>query len=526
MGIPSIPKWRTPDLSHSDSDVSQDHHKSSWKIEDLIDFEYYRMKDKGGLGEDQETRDRAIFGEYEGKSDRSQLFRYWLERMRTRSKGDHPPGAIVRSVFAIVALLSAVIGLMSGGGVAYATLQYDGTVPVNVATFFGFLVLPQLILTLLLLGFVVVGCLFRRSIATFYFGPRAMMLGVCRFVWNVYVKYASPAAAKRDDLLWSSRMFNEIVRQNHGIVTVRVFRWVQQFGVFFNLAILLCSGVLLMFSDRAFGWQSSLTDSPAVVSKIVNVVAWPWEQWLGEGIGYPSQDQIEGSHIVLRDREKPLEAGHLTSWWPFLLLGIVFYGLIPRLVAWAIAGFFEVRILRDLRFDSVLYRPLWERMHSASLQSSGNPIAAVSTDAAPGPVSDNAPPSKSFHLWISEALKTRYSVESVLEAIRTSADLNIGKTTEFSEEEMRVEADDDESPLLLLEGWQPPIQEKLSQLKTIALSPGCRGKTLYLLLIGKPAKTGWKVLDAEMIEVWNKKVRLLGVENLHLLGNAVVGGES
>ena len=508
--------------------MSEAHHKPTWKIEDLIDFEYFRMKDEVGSGEDQEARDRAILRQYTGDgSGRSQLFRFWLDRVRLGQKGEVTPGSIVKSVFAIVTLLAILFGMVSGISVAYATLQYDGSVPVNVATFFGFLVLPQLVLTLLLFLFLIGGCFFRRAISAFYIGPRAMMLAIWRMVWDAYVKYASPCAAKRDDLLWSSRVVGEIVRQNHGVVTARVFRWIQQFGVFFNLGILLCASVLLMFSDRAFGWQSSLTDSPAAVGKIIRVVAYPWEHWLGEGTGYPSPDQIEGSHIVLRDREKPLEAEHLTSWWPFLLLGIVFYGLLPRLVAWAMAGFFEARSLRDLRFDSVLYLPLWERMHSASLCSAGYPVARSSEEPDNPQAADEDSVDRKFSLWISKDLKTRYSVERVLEAIKMSMGLNIIDTIEYSDADICVESGGSGSPLILLEGWQPPIQEKLNQLKTVALTPAGRARTLYVLLIGKPAKSGWKALTPEMIEVWQKKIRLLGVNNLHMLRNAVEeGGES
>lgn len=506
--------------------VSEDHHIQHWKTEDIIDFEYYRMMDEGVSGKTLEIRDRAVFQGY-GKTGagRQQLFRLWLDTRRKEQVFAFTPGVIAKSVFSFVAILISVAGLIAGSSIAYGTLQYDGSVPVNVSVFLGVLVIPQVILMIALIGLLLVGMFYRKSVTILYRIPTTFVMALCRIAWNTFRKFSHLSAENRDNLQWSAKVFSGLVGQTRGVMSARAFGLVQQFGVFFNLGVLLCSGILLMFSDRAFGWQSSLTNSPHTVAEIAHGIAIPWQWFLDEGVGYPSLEQIEGSRIVLSQDTLPLDSRNLVSWWPFLLLGIVFYGLIPRMAGWIFAVFLEGRSLRDLAFNSVLHNPLWERMHSVALQSAGDVSKQQLRNADVALADEEMISPAKFQLWISNEIKNRYDIELLIQHLKESEKLRIEGLSEYTEGEILIESIDGATSLVLLEGWQAPIQEKLNQLKSMAQSRKLNGQPLYLLLIGKPMKAGWKTVKSEMVEIWRKKVRLLGIGNLHLLKDQVEGTE-
>ena len=110
----------------------------------------------------------------------------------------------------------------------------------------------------------------------------------------------------------------------------RIFTLIQLAGIAFNIGVLACSMLLLTFTDRAFGWQSSLVDSASSVAVMVERISTPWKYLVGETIAHPSLEQIRGSHIVLKDSSINLKSSDLLAWWPFLFLSVVFYGALPR----------------------------------------------------------------------------------------------------------------------------------------------------------------------------------------------------
>ena len=104
-------------------------------------------------------------------------------------------------------------------------------------------------------------------------------------------------------------------------IMIDTFNRITSYNVCYTkLLRLLCSVILLMFTDRAFGWQSSLVDAPAKVEQIVRWVSAPWSWALPEQTALPTREQIEGSKIILRESRTQLASENLLAWWPFLIL--------------------------------------------------------------------------------------------------------------------------------------------------------------------------------------------------------------
>lgn len=108
----------------------------------------------------------------------------------------------------------------------------------------------------------------------------------------------------------------------------------QQFWLWAGGGVLVGYLALLMFTDLAFGWSSTLIDQPVRVVEVTAVIAAPWG-WLWSA-AVPDYTLVEATRYA---RVNPL-AGDVTrvgDWWPFLLMSLLVYNLLPRiLLRWLI----------------------------------------------------------------------------------------------------------------------------------------------------------------------------------------------
>ena len=421
-----------------------------------------------------------------------------------------------------------ILGMVSGLSMASLALRYDGSVPVNVSVFLGVLVLPQILLLLAYIPVVLLVSIRSSLMATLYAIPAKWGRSLMQFLWVHVVSHLGVKGAERDQVTLGARELTAIFQQHGALFANRVFALVQLAGIAFNLGILLCSVILLMFTDRAFGWQSSLVDAPAKVEQIVRWVSAPWSWALPEQTALPTREQIEGSKIILRESRTQLASENLLAWWPFLILCVIFYGCLPRLFAWLFALWNERRLLASLPFDSVAYDPLIRRMKSLGLQAFGLPSQTRDASSPSFAAHTNgsevngvdAPGPQWAVVYLPEESSRRYTDETLKDWLHAQ----FGGDSKRIEKIPGVECFEPKASStsaivpLLLEGWQPPIQETLSQLKTLAVKLNGMDLQLLLILIGKPGKgEGIKPLSENMVQVWHRKIRLLGCRNLIIL---------
>lgn len=93
---------------------------------------------------------------------------------------------------------------------------------------------------------------------------------------------------------------------------------------------LLCGFLfLLLFSDLAFGWRSTLLEGPQTLSRLVSWLALPWQSWWEAA--HPSAWLVESTRFF-RIQPQAVEPALAGAWWPFLLASILFYNLLPRVL--------------------------------------------------------------------------------------------------------------------------------------------------------------------------------------------------
>nr|WP_281423974.1 DUF2868 domain-containing protein [Oceanobacter mangrovi] len=359
---------------------------------------------------------------------------------------------------------------------------------------------------------------------------------MAQWLWNRFWKSGARQQFSReqvDDARIRGQLLNQLAQRYKPLFANRAMRLFQVMGIGFNLGALLCVLVLLAVTDRAFGWQSSLTTSAETVHGLVSTLALPWSWLWGEGTGWPSLQQILNTQIRLGQGGQDFAAADFRVWWPFMLLCVLVYGLLPRLLVWAITWLREGRLLDALTFDGYHDQALWRRMHSVAFSSQSLPSDHQGEAATVQTPLQQISASESHLFVLADTLK-RYPTAGLQAWLSQST----GAVSEVQPIERLADLASNHSCWLILEGWQPPIEETLQQLKQLADGLIRQQADLHLLLLGKPLPPGsdsdgntserpGKPLSARQAEVWRKKLDLLQCANilLHADVDAATAGE-
>lgn len=498
--------------------------KTPWTLADIIDFEYFQNLDQEVPEAERHRRDRDWFlalrdqGEDPNGLTRRRLLRFWLLQQRRRAS-DHGsqalPGRLVARTLRWLSRLAALKGLVVGLVAGWSFFTYSGQTPVNVFHFLLLFVVSQLFFALLVLA----GCWLRLLL------PRATLPSLAtrllRAGFNRLLPLVERSMAKTGDghPVAASPLAVDIFG-NPGAMSGSLFHWplfsvLQRFAVFANLGLLAATLAKVAFSDLAFGWQSTLRIGAGALHDAVALAATPWS-WLFPGGGHPSLAAIDGSRIVLKDGIAHLATGDLVSWWPFLVLSLLVYGLLPRL-AFAVGGrLLEEWSLSRLAFDTAACRAVVRRMKTPLLTSQAAPeeVAAIEPPAAPLESQERRSsqllpqvvlvPDDIFGLCPNGKLEPLlvergFAVKSLHKFL-----------TGYEEDEelktllVREVRHPDEGVLILMEGWMPPLVGFLTYLKELReILP--EQTMIHLALVGRPVRSGFTPLPATDLALWRKK---------------------
>lgn len=280
---------------------------------------------------DREIGSRAVEA---GRGDGLAVLRAWLEAAPSpalRARIDR-----VRRALALAAWLWLGVGVFVGWSTAAALLQIEVHAGrINVVLCLGLLVVAPLLLGLI--G-VVAWLVSNRDVGRFDAAPASGPGGVRGWLFGRGTRALLPATL-RDDL---EVLLGRVAATDRRVGRARralVFGWSQRFGLAFSSGALLATLTLVVFTDLAFGWSTTLDVDAASVHRLTRAWAAPWA-WLWPEAA-PSFDLVETTrHFRVASNEPhvhfidPIRYG---GWWPFLVASILVYGVLPRglLLAWA-----------------------------------------------------------------------------------------------------------------------------------------------------------------------------------------------
>lgn len=169
------------------------------------------------------------------------------------------------------------------------------------------------------------------------------LLGSLASVWAMYFGSGRPWLFRwrRYQVQW-----HPSVRQRLEMLTL-----LQSFWLLTGLGMLLGYWLLLLFTDLAFGWSSTLIDDRQTLVSLTRFVAAPW-QWLWPA-AVPDAALIEATRYL---RIAPGgDAAQAGNWWPFLMASLLCYNLLPRLL---LRGWLALRLRRLRHHDLSVRAPV------------------------------------------------------------------------------------------------------------------------------------------------------------------------
>ena len=342
----------------------------SWKISDLIDFEWFLAEDSDLDDKTLRSRDRQIYEKISRakapsqSESRGDIFRAWLEERRAQAS-EASPGDYFLTAWQTLSVCSAIFGVSLGISVAAAVLlTYRGQEPVNVAWFFACTVGIQ---WLILAGGLAIWALRRTTHLLENFHPiRRLLSGM---LWSLSAALHQLPGNQREKIrarLTGIRRRGEIFQ----LLVWPLLMITQIFGVFFNAGVLTAL-LLPLGRDVAFGWQSTLKTSPAAVYALVSSIATPWSFLPNP---HPTPEEVVQSRFSYSEGIGALSEPAMTSWWPFLFYATLTYGFLVRLILLIWCGVNLRVALRRFSFDHASCSALFRRLTGPFIQ--GHPDAA------------------------------------------------------------------------------------------------------------------------------------------------------
>ncbi len=497
--------------------------KGNWTYHDLLDLEHCLSQDRDQDQAYLHERDRYIYLECsddERVEDQDSLVFHWLLSRKNQLFAEgKSPGRLVAETFRTISLIILICGIVAGLVSGFSFFSYSGTTPVNVLNFLFIFVFSQL----LMIVFLLLAAGLRLAGFNLLPAPIATLYGIISgWFLSRSKKLGSHFSAEQRNTYYQ---LDGLLRKQKSTYSP-VFYWPlfslsQLTMTGFNLGLLGATFFKILTSDIAFGWQSTIQFSTTFIFNMTRILALPWSWFIPGQYAYPSTAAIEGSRIVLKDGIYHLSTQDLVSWWPFLILSILFYGLLVRLLLLGIGKIGQFRAIRSLQLNTPDLIHLIQRM-TAPLVSSQADDAADSRiesdwlDHGPEQVSEQSQgASYTLLLLIPADVSENYDPAVFNKLLRTRGFSvseykivleNFDSDHTLLQELHTNKLQENSGVLVIMESWMPPIKETLLFIQEIRSAVGDK-VPIFVGLLGQ-GSDNHTISKPSTIEkkIWQQKI--------------------
>jgi hypothetical protein len=403
------------------------------------------------------ARDRAIGRTIATTDELGRVLAWWeqVPRGETATAGLAAQGLRVERLRRMATVALCLLGVLLGTATAGVAFAYDGRHPVNLFRLFALLVGVPAVLLLLTLVVVAAG------------GPRPGRGGL--FAALDAGRWAGAAL----DRLARFELFTPGAGAPLGLAAFarwQVVVFSQWVAVGFFVGALGLAFMLVAFTDLAFGWSTTLEYPAGDVQRLFAVVSAPWAAWLPQAapdLGLTELSRYFRGEAPALAAER---AARLGAWWPFVLMTVAVYGLLPRLLLLGFSGWrLRVATRALLRADPEV-TALLDRLAAPLVAPGGDgsgqvPQAPGQDLPAPGRVSGGAPcvlviwnramPAQAARDLLGERLGLRVAALCELSVLESDA-----QQREALAVLVRAGGDDAaQRAIVLTRGWEPPLLE-------------------------------------------------------------------
>jgi hypothetical protein len=343
-------------------------------LADLFDLEVRTMEERGDSEEVRRTRYRTLGRRALDKGVDANDPGALLKAMVRLDPSAPTPGDRFQAAYGWFQTLLAVAGALCGLTLSLGLLHVGGPHPVNILNVLAVLVGAQLVLLLLLLLALVPRDRSRVP------GP---VQGLLRMGLRKLLPKSVPDLEDRLDA-------------HRGLLRWMIVRAAQLFGVCFNLAAVAGCLYRIVFSDVAFGWSTTLHLDASAVWRIAHGMAWVFPQAAPstEVVAWTQYSHLEGRYLIHAAGARATHPSALGGWWPFLLVCLATYGLLPRLAVFAVSSLRVRRILGDTPARNEEFRRLvdWMRLPVVTTHADPSAIAPAAAPAGTSAADPDLPP--------------------------------------------------------------------------------------------------------------------------------------
>ncbi len=454
-------------------------------ISELVDLEAQLARDRDAPADTLELRDRSLLGSARaGGRQPGELLRAWLAGLREQEPAALFPGRAVSGALRGLEAVLAVAGLVLGWAAAAALLQYGGEHPVNVWDVLLLFVGVQVLLLLLLLAVLVLPL---AGLGAGFLGP--VRAAVAAVYPRLAARLGRGARAEEWRVLWHR------LRSRRSLYA-QVEPWLllgttQLFAVAFNVGALLGCLRLVVFSDLAFAWSTTLVELDAGrFHALVSALAWPWSGLWPDAV--PTLSLVEATRYS-RLEGAYLDAGNgraadpalVGGWWRFLLAAIATYGLAPRAVLLAAGRWRQARLLARLPLDDAEVARVLRRLSEPHVETRAlAPEAAAPAEPGALAPSPNAGPGRrcAVVLWRDVPPSPALQAAVAHHAGRELGPLLPAGGRDGGEAPTVAALDGADQVLVVAEGFEAPDRAALRLVRQLRLALGPRRRVVVVLV--------------------------------------------
>ncbi len=495
-------------------------------LADIAALAYALRQDEQRPARELAERERRLAGEIaEDTNDRVATALGWLSIIERDDAAVRALHQRATSAIRITDVLIAVAAILVGWTATLAAFYFDGSGRVNAIAVLAVLVLVP---SLMLVPFFVANLpaqVVRRLPGAGAFGVIVRGLSPGRlgtWLWRTL------ARDRTDSLELATARAEARQRLYAGVQTWAFLRWSQWFALCFQLTAVAASLVLVVFTDLAFGWSTTLTSGDPVVDaqrvhRVTTAMAAPWS-WLAP-TAQPSLTLIQESRFFRAASEpiSSLQAARLGGWWAFVVLTIAVYGVVPRLLTFAFASGRLRAAARAAVMTSPEFSAVLRRLHRFRVETVG-----------PVPEQGESDPGKSA-AFESASRKVGANVRAVINwsAVPVSTDVlesTFPAVPQFTAGGGASVADDEAlvgrlggndqarrgDVVILVKGWEPPLMEFIDFVQGLRRAIESTGAEIIVLPVGLDHTDRLGPATPTQLSVWRNKLDRVGDPSLRV----------
>ena len=451
----------------------------------LIDLAVQLDRDDAAEASMLRERDRRIGREVDHGQDDAERVAAWLGRL------EDPPHR-GGTTLTVVGLAAVLIGLVLGSVAARAVFHYDGSSPVNVVHVLAVFVVLQGITV----GLFVLAAMPGR--AGLQEALRELSPGWLATLATRWLPGETRAALQRivGRAGGHQRVYGRVQKW-------QVLGWSQAMAVAFNLAALSGALQLILFSDLAFSWSTTLDVQPSVMHALTEALSLPWAWW---GEARPSAELIRRTQTYQAEAFGgalgDAEARWFTRWWPFVVMSLLVYGLLPRLVTYGLTRW----RLRRAVYSAVGLTPGVDRV----LQRMTARAVTTRTEIPRAERDATSPVGTVEGLQPAAAAPACVVAWSGVQASDAALPAGGGRTLDEDQQTIR-EAARREGPIRIrVKSWEPPVLEFVDFVADLREAVG-DGRVIEVLPVAADGEaryaTQWKKQLDTLGDPWLRVVR-------------------